>query len=148
MTAATAQRPETWPVYAETHSVILGYVAWLVGFTGAHRFYYGKPLSGILWFFTLGLLGIGWIIDLFLIQEMNREADRRFYRGPIDYNLAWVFHFLLGVFGVHRFYMGKWLTGILYFFTGGLFLVGWLYDLVTLNEQISQLNYEGKRRAW
>jgi TM2 domain-containing membrane protein YozV len=37
------------------------------GFTGAHRFYYGKPVTGTIWFFTFGLLGIGWLIDVFLI---------------------------------------------------------------------------------
>ncbi len=34
-------------------------------------------------------------------------------------------------------YQGKWITGILYLLTGGLFLVGVLYDLWTLNNQVS-----------
>ena len=50
-----------------THSKIVGYILWIFGFTGSHRFYFGKPVSGTIWFFTLGLLGIGWLIDLFLI---------------------------------------------------------------------------------
>ena len=49
---------------------------------GAHRFYYGRPVSGTIWFFTLGLLFIGWIVDLFLIPSMDRDADRRFREGP------------------------------------------------------------------
>jgi TM2 domain-containing membrane protein YozV len=44
------------------------------------------------------------------------------------------------VFGIHRFYMGKWISGIIYLFTGGLLLIGVLYDYWTLNEQISELN--------
>ena len=48
-----------------THSVFLGYVMWLFGFMGAHRFYYGKQITGTIWFFTLGLFFIGWFIDLF-----------------------------------------------------------------------------------
>ena len=36
--------------------------------------------------------------------------------------------------------MGKWLTGILYLVTGGVFLLGVLYDLWTLNSQVSELN--------
>ena len=36
--------------------------------------------------------------------------------------------------------MGNWITGTIWFLTGGLFLVGWLYDLWTLNEQISEEN--------
>ena len=49
---------------------------------------------------------------------------------------------LLGVFGIHRFYMGKWPTGILWLCTGGLLGFGWLYDLWTLNDQIDQINRE------
>ncbi|MEC8719654.1 MAG: NINE protein, partial [Verrucomicrobiota bacterium] len=33
-----------------THSKLIGYLLWIVGFTGAHRFYFGKPLTGTLWF--------------------------------------------------------------------------------------------------
>jgi len=38
----------------------------------------------------------------------------------------------MGIFGVQRFYVGKIGTGLLYFFTGGLFLVGQIYDLIML----------------
>lgn len=38
-----------------------------LGFFGAHRFYVGKIGTGILYLFTYGLLGIGWIIDIILI---------------------------------------------------------------------------------
>ena len=124
----------------DTHSKTIGYILWIFGFFGAHRFYYGKRLTGTLWFFTLGLFLIGWIVDLFLIPGMDEEADNRFTAGKIDYNLTWILLGFLGIFGVHRFYMGKVFTGILYFFTGGLFGVGWLYDLWTLNQQINEVN--------
>ena len=71
---------------------------------------------------------------------MSRRADRRFQSGPIDYSLAWILVTYLGVFGVHRFYMGKWGTGILYLLTGGLLGIGWVYDFCTLNGQIDELN--------
>ena len=29
-----------------THSKFVGYLLWIFGFTGAHRFYYGKPVTG------------------------------------------------------------------------------------------------------
>jgi TM2 domain-containing membrane protein YozV len=124
----------------DTHSKTLGYLLWLFGFTGAHRFYYGKPLSGALWFFTFGLLGIGWLVDLFLIPAMDREADLCYVAGPIDYSLAWLLLTFLGLFGVHRIYLGKWPTGLLYMLTAGLFGAGYLYDFFTLNTQISELN--------
>ena len=124
----------------ETHSVAMGYILWIFGFMGMHRFYYGKPISGTVYFFTLGLLGIGWIIDLFLIPGMDREADLRFAPGPKDYNVCWILLVFLGVFGVHRMYMGKWLSGILYLLTFGVFGLGILYDLWTLNDQLSLVN--------
>lgn len=124
----------------DTHSKLIGYIVWLFGFTGGHRFYYGKVFTGILWFFTLGLLGVGWLIDLFLIPSMDREADRRYVAGENDYTVAWILLAFLGVLGAHRFYLGKWVTGLIYLCTGGLFLVGWLYDLVTLNDQVDDLN--------
>jgi TM2 domain-containing membrane protein YozV len=127
--------------YSDTHSKAVGYLLWLIGFTGAHRFYYGKPLTGILWFFTLGLLGIGWLIDAFLIPSMDREADFRYVPGPIDYNLSWVLLVLVGALGIHRFYQGKIITGILFLLTGGFLGIGVIYDVLTLNEQISEQNY-------
>ena len=130
------------PLPAKTHSIFVGYILWLFGFTGSHRFYYGKPVTGTIWFFTLGLLFIGWFIDLLLIPGMDRRADLRYQSGPLDYTLAWILLTFLGYLGIHRFYLGKWITGLLYMFTGGLFLLGWLYDLWTLNEQVSERNAE------
>lgn len=124
----------------DTHSKTLGYILWIFGFIGAHRFYFGRQITGILWFFTLGLLGIGWIIDLFLIPSLDRSADRRYAAGRYDYSAAWILLVFLGPLGIHRFYQGKILTGILYLVTGGLLGVGWLYDLLTLNGQIDELN--------
>jgi len=127
-------------VERQTHSAAIGYILWIFGFLGVHRFYFGKPVSGTIYFFTLGLFFIGWIIDLFLIPSMEREADIRYTPGPIDYNLTWILLVFLGLFGVHRMYMGKWLTGILYLLTGGVFGLGYIYDLWTLNDQITLIN--------
>ncbi len=127
-------------VVKDTHSKWLGYAFWLLGFTGAHRFYYGRRVTGTIWFFTAGLLLVGWIVDLFLIPSMERDAERRFSEGGIDYDLAWLLLTFLGLFGVHRMYLGKWWTAVLYLLTGGLFGMGWLYDLWTLNQQIDEIN--------
>ena len=108
--------------------------------------------------FTGGLLLIGWIIDLFLIPSMDRKADLRFKEGKLDYTVAWILLTFFGLLGVHRFYMGKWITGLLFllgttisivggflFVAGGFLLVafvmiGYAYDFWTLNEQISDIN--------
>ena len=123
-----------------THSVLIGYLAWIFGFLGCHRFYFGKPITGTIWFFTLGVMGVGWIIDAFLIPSMDSEADQRFTPGPIDYSVSWLLLVFLGLFGIHRMYMDKWLTGILYLLSAGLFGIGYLYDLWTLNGQIDDIN--------
>lgn len=123
-----------------THSTTVGYILWIFGFFGAHRFYYGRQLTGTLWFFTGGLFLIGWIIDLFLIPSMDRDADRRYTAGSADYTVGWILLTFLGLFGIHRFYLGKWFTGIIWLLTAGVFGFGWLYDMWTLNGQVSEYN--------
>lgn len=123
-----------------THSKVIGYLLWIFGFMGAHRFYYGRQLTGVIWFFTLGLLFVGWIVDLFLIPGMDRDADRRYAAGEKDYSVSWLLLTFLGIFGIHRFYLGKWITGLIYLCTGGLVLMGVLYDFLTLNAQVDELN--------
>lgn len=125
---------------ANSHNMAIGYLLWIFGFMGAHRFYYGRPVTGTIWFFTLGLFLIGWIVDLFLVPGMDRAADLKYRDGPKDYNVSWILLTFLGFFGIHRFYLGKWITGILYLLTGGLFLIGVIYDYWTLNDQITEIN--------
>jgi TM2 domain-containing membrane protein YozV len=90
-----------------THSKLVAYVTWILGFVGMHRFYLGRPISGCIWFFTAGLVGVGWIIDLFLIPEMVADANRRFTPGRNEYTLTWLLLVFLGYLGFHRFYLGK-----------------------------------------
>lgn len=132
---------------APTHSTTIGYLLWIFGFLGSHRFYFGKPVTGTIWFLTLGLCGVGWLIDLFLIPGMDRKAERRYSAGPVDYSTAWLLLTFLGVFGVHRFYMGKPWTAVLYLFTGGLLGIGWIYDFCTLNGQVDEKNREAAGTA-
>ena len=49
-------------------SKCVAYLLWgFLGWAGAHKFYLGKIGMGILYLFTLGLFGIGLLIDLFTL---------------------------------------------------------------------------------
>ncbi len=63
-----------------------------VGYLGVHRFYIGKVGMGILYLFTGGLLGIGWLIDIIMIACGNMtDATGRYILdwqtggAPADY---------------------------------------------------------------
>lgn len=126
-----------------THSVGVGYLLWLFGFTGAHRFYFGKRSTGLLWLLTGGLCGVGWLVDLLLIPAMDREADRRYAAGRYDYTVAWILQTFGGILGLHRFYLGRVGSGLLWLLTGGLFGIGWAVDFWMLNEMVDEQNRRG-----
>ena len=137
----------TTPAKSDSHSLMMGYALWIFGFLGAHRFYYGKRVTGVIWMFTLGLLGVGWVLDLFLMPLLERSAQRRYFDGPYSFDVAWILQTFFGVLGLHRMYLGKWATGLLWFFTGGLVGVGYVYDYLTLNEQVSLANQSARSVA-
>lgn len=63
---------------SQTERLLISYAlcaAALIGFGGIHRLYNGKIGTGLLWFFTLGLFGVGQFVDLFLIPNMVEEYD-------------------------------------------------------------------------
>lgn len=61
----------------KTFSLQTAYILWvpsLFGFAGLHRFYLGKIGTGVLYFITGGLFGIGTIYDLFSMPRIVRDA--------------------------------------------------------------------------
>jgi hypothetical protein len=60
--------------------------------------------------------------------------------------LLWLLS-LVGVSGVHRLYLGKVGTGIIWILTGGLFGIGAIYDLLTLPSQVREANLQRYYRS-
>jgi len=54
--------------------------------------------------------------------------------------LAYFLWLVGGLFGLHKFYLGRPVMGLLYFFTGGLFFIGWVVDFFTLPRQVQVAN--------
>jgi len=65
-----------------------------------------------------------------------KEYDNQKKSSVIAY-ILWLF---LGIFGVHRFYVGDFFKGILLFFTLGGFIICWLVDFVFLQKRIEEYN--------
>ena len=69
--------------YDGPHSKGMAFVLWMgcvLGFAGIHRFYLGRPWTGVLWLFTFGLFGVGQLVDLFrlpaIVDEENAKANQ------------------------------------------------------------------------
>lgn len=56
--------------------------------------------------------------------------------------IAYVLWFFLGCLSMHRFYLGKWATGLLYLFTAQLFGIGWIIDLFLISGMVDRYNFE------
>ncbi len=67
--------------------------------------------------------------------KKEKRTIKKFIKG-VSGNKSQLFAFLLCLFfgglGLHRFYLGYWGWGIIYFFTGGFFGIGYLVDLIRL----------------
>jgi hypothetical protein len=71
-------------------------------------------------------------------------SEASVYNLFIAYMLWFISGF--GALGFHRFYLGKIPTGILWMCTGGLGMVGALYDFFTLPRQVAEANLREELR--
>lgn len=54
----------------------------------------------------------------------------------------------LGWLGIHQFYVGKWDRGFLYMFTFGLFVIGWISDIIEIALGSFRDNVDAPLREW
>lgn len=55
------------PGISKKNKIVALLLCIFLGYFGAHKFYVGKVGMGILYLFTMGFFGIGWLIDVILI---------------------------------------------------------------------------------
>ncbi|KAK3094594.1 hypothetical protein FSP39_003756 [Pinctada imbricata] len=131
----------------ETKSTLMTYAfsLWFTGILGGHHFYLRRYFFGFVYFFTFGLAGVGYLADIIrvpiLVMRKNKEitTGSRPKKTLDDAYLLW---FPLGILGLHHFYLNRPVWGLVYFFTFGLFGLGWLVDLFRIPFLLKTCNSE------
>lgn len=69
-----------------------------------------------------------------LLNNVNVYPNQQYTEvcSPKSKMLALVLCFLAGYLGLHRFYVGKFGTGIVWFLTAGCFGFGWIVDIIMI----------------
>lgn len=69
-----------------------------------------------------------------IINNNVNQSDGGYRPGTSNKSkvAALILAIFLGAIGIHRFYVGKVGTGIIWFLTGGCFLIGWIYDIIKI----------------
>ena len=65
-------------IQPEKKSIVEAYLLWLLlGFLGGHHFYLKRTEWGILYLLTGGLVGCGWLIDMFRLPYLVSQVNKR-----------------------------------------------------------------------
>ncbi len=70
-------------VYSDKNKWITLLLCFFFGYSGAHKFYVGRVVGGIVYLLTFGLFGFGWLIDLvtILFGRFRDQHGRRIVGG-------------------------------------------------------------------
>lgn len=116
------------------------------GLFGAHNFYLGRKGFGILYVCTLGVFGLGYIFDLCRMKWLVRHVNL-YGTGRKMVSDCYLICLLGGLFGAHHFYLGNKKLGLFYVFTLGVFLVGWIIDLIRMKYLVQDHNDRNKEKS-
>lgn len=67
-----------------------------------------------------------------IVNNVNQNTNAIYTYNAKNKWIAFLLCLFLGVIGGHKFYEGKILMGIIYIFTGGLFGIGVIVDLIAI----------------
>jgi TM2 domain-containing membrane protein YozV len=71
---------------------------------------------------------------------LDKQTETGYSEAVKSKGIAYILLIFAGLSGAHHFYLGRPGKGLLYLCTGGLFSLGWLYDLFTLGRQVDEAN--------
>lgn len=71
-------------VYEYKKSMCIAYVFWVfLGLFGGHRFYLKRWCTAVVWLLTLGVCGLGWLIDACVLPRMVNDYNGNFYKDDL-----------------------------------------------------------------
>src|SRR6218665_915127 len=86
----------------------------------------------------------GPLVTVYTPSQLHTYTSRQLVPAPLlderKVHIAYIVLIFLGLLGVHKFYLGRIVWGIVYFFTLGLFGIGVIVDIFTLNSQTIRAN--------
>lgn len=72
---------------------------------------------------------------IIITNANTNNVSSGYTHGGISIKSKWIaliLCLLFGMWGVHRFYVGKVGTGLIWLFSGGVFAIGWILDLIMI----------------
>ena len=78
-------------------------------------------------------------------ESVDKNIDLKFKRKKSFTLVKLMLCIFCGYLGIHRFLEGKIFTGIIYFFTYGLFGFGTICDIIRLVKELGMDNFEDKK---
>ena len=119
-------------------------------FSGFHHYYLRRPFWGLLYTFTLGLFGIGWLIDGLRMYWLVKNANKVVLETTTSTGLeiekktceayALTIFPLTGLLGFQHYYLGRYTQGLFYTLTLGNLGIGWIVDLFRIPSLVKESN--------